>query len=223
MQTPAVAPPPPPGPGMVITTRDGATQVVLNPPMTARDLRALQNRREGLSNQLLSVQDRRKDVAEALKAADPAARPGLQERLAVLDERIVQLERDIASTGRELTSAPAGLAAVAENPMRPDTSDGPAFGVGLLAGLALATIYSWARRLGHPRGARSREAVSGLQAGQLERLEQSIDAIAVEVERISEGQRFTTRLFAERAGSPPLLAARGTDDNDSRGGGSHAQ
>ncbi|HEY5219923.1 MAG TPA: hypothetical protein VIJ16_08935 [Gemmatimonadaceae bacterium] len=30
------------------------------------------------------------------------------------------------------------------------------------------------------------------------RIEQAVDAIAVEVERISEGQRFTTRLLAER-------------------------
>ena len=33
----------------------------------------------------------------------------------------------------------------------------------------------------------------------LERMEQSIDSIAVEIERISEGQRFTTKLLAERA------------------------
>lgn len=32
----------------------------------------------------------------------------------------------------------------------------------------------------------------------LERMEQAIDAIAVEVERIAENQRFTTRLLAER-------------------------
>jgi hypothetical protein len=32
----------------------------------------------------------------------------------------------------------------------------------------------------------------------LERMEQAIDSIAVEVERISEGQRFTTKLLAER-------------------------
>jgi len=31
-----------------------------------------------------------------------------------------------------------------------------------------------------------------------ERMEQAIDAIAVEVERISEAQRFTTKLLAER-------------------------
>jgi len=36
----------------------------------------------------------------------------------------------------------------------------------------------------------------------LERMEQAIDSIAIEVERISEGQRFTTKLLAERAGDP---------------------
>ncbi len=33
----------------------------------------------------------------------------------------------------------------------------------------------------------------------LGRLEQAVDAIAVEIERIAEGQRFTTRLLADRA------------------------
>jgi hypothetical protein len=34
----------------------------------------------------------------------------------------------------------------------------------------------------------------------LERLEHAIEAVAIEVERISEGQRYTTKLLAERAG-----------------------
>jgi hypothetical protein len=32
----------------------------------------------------------------------------------------------------------------------------------------------------------------------LERMEQALDSIAIEVERISEGQRFTTKLLAEK-------------------------
>ena len=36
----------------------------------------------------------------------------------------------------------------------------------------------------------------------LERIEQAVDAIAIEVERISEGQRFTTKLLSDRAGTP---------------------
>lgn len=39
-------------------------------------------------------------------------------------------------------------------------------------------------------------------AARLERMEQGIDAIAVEVERISEGQRFTTKLLSERTAAP---------------------
>ena len=35
--------------------------------------------------------------------------------------------------------------------------------------------------------------------GRLERIEQAIDTVAVEVERISEGQRFTSKLLAERS------------------------
>ena len=38
------------------------------------------------------------------------------------------------------------------------------------------------------------------------RLEQAVDSIALEVERISEGQRFTTRLLAERAQHGRLAA-----------------
>ena len=35
-------------------------------------------------------------------------------------------------------------------------------------------------------------------SARLERMEHAIDAIAVEVERISEGQRFTTKLLSDR-------------------------
>src|SRR5712675_562391 len=44
----------------------------------------------------------------------------------------------------------------------------------------------------------------------LERMEQAIESIAIEIERISEGQRFTTKLLAERvAASPPAPPAPG--------------
>ena len=42
----------------------------------------------------------------------------------------------------------------------------------------------------------------------LERVEQAVDAIAVEVERVSEGQRFVTRLLSEGRAASPLGAAR---------------
>ena len=42
-------------------------------------------------------------------------------------------------------------------------------------------------------------------AARLERMEQAIDSIAIEVERISEGQRFTTKLLSDRVPAPGAL------------------
>lgn len=36
----------------------------------------------------------------------------------------------------------------------------------------------------------------------LTRMEQAIDAMAIEMERVSEGQRFTTKLLSERSREP---------------------
>ena len=41
-------------------------------------------------------------------------------------------------------------------------------------------------------------AIPSEVSARLERMEQALDSIAIEVERISEGQRFTTKLLAER-------------------------
>jgi hypothetical protein len=42
----------------------------------------------------------------------------------------------------------------------------------------------------------------------LERMELAIDAMAVEMERVAEGQRFTTRLLSEGPGSPVPVPSR---------------
>src|SRR5512146_3432095 len=54
---------------------------------------------------------------------------------------------------------------------------------------------AFARRL--DRGPSRSELPPDVTA-RLERMEQALDSIAIEVERISEGQRFTTKLLAER-------------------------
>ena len=41
----------------------------------------------------------------------------------------------------------------------------------------------------------------------LERMEQAIDSVAIEIERISEGQRFTTKLLSERKEAPASVGA----------------
>lgn len=67
----------------------------------------------------------------------------------------------------------------------------------IIVGLPLARAF--ARRMDR-RGAAPEMPPEALQ--RLQHMEQAIDAIAVEVERISEGQRFTTKLLSERAREP---------------------
>ena len=55
-----------------------------------------------------------------------------------------------------------------------------------------------ARRIERGAGGGDSPSVPNDVGARLERMEQAIDAIAVEVERISEGQRFTSKLLAGR-------------------------
>ena len=71
-----------------------------------------------------------------------------------------------------------------------------------------------ARRIeGGVRGAWPPASLPNDVGARLERMEQAIDAIAVEVERIAEGQRFTSKLLASRADAarPDGALARTTD------------
>ena len=68
-----------------------------------------------------------------------------------------------------------------------------------------------ARRIeGSVRGGWQPASLPNDVGARLERMEQAIDAIAVEVERIAEGQRFTSKLLASRAdlGRPESALAR---------------
>ncbi len=67
-------------------------------------------------------------------------------------------------------------------------------------------VSAWAKKLENES---KRPAVPADVSNRLERMEQSIDAIAVEVERISEGQRFTTKLLSESTNTPiPPVSVR---------------
>ena len=72
-------------------------------------------------------------------------------------------------------------------------------------GMPIAKAY--ARRMESGAG---RPAVPADVTARLERMEQAIDSIAVEVERISEGQRFTTKLLSERPANADLPASSST-------------
>ncbi|MGH7627779.1 MAG: hypothetical protein ACREOJ_20985 [Gemmatimonadaceae bacterium] len=59
-----------------------------------------------------------------------------------------------------------------------------------------AAIYGRGKWLSRPRPERRPDP--GARDASLERIELALDAIAIEVERLGESQRFTTKLLAER-------------------------
>lgn len=63
-----------------------------------------------------------------------------------------------------------------------------------VVGLTVYVVVSRVKR-GQVKAANS----SGLDEARFVRLEQAVDAIAIEVERIGEAQRFATRIMNERA------------------------
>jgi len=67
-----------------------------------------------------------------------------------------------------------------------------------LAPVALA----WMRMLWRRSGRTPQPRPDTESAARLERIEQAVDAIAIEVERVSESQRFQTKLLSEGQGAP---------------------
>lgn len=64
-------------------------------------------------------------------------------------------------------------------------------------------VRAFARRL--EGGSRTTNALDAGSAERLQRIEHTVDAMAIEIERISEGQRFTTRLLSSRVETPASL------------------
>ncbi len=188
------APPP-----TVTTVGPGGTTQTLTIPKTSAEVEALLVQRQELAEQLNSVSARRHELSEEIRIApEGASRTGLEERIRLLDQRILQIETDIAATGSQLASAPAELVSSAqvENPPSGDNFEAGWF-AGAFSVLAFfAVVYAYRRFRRRRRGPKV-PAQLPTEPGRLERLEQGMESIAIEIERISEGQRFVTRLLSE--------------------------
>ncbi|MFL5620601.1 MAG: hypothetical protein ACJ79A_19660 [Gemmatimonadaceae bacterium] len=176
--------------------------------MTKEDVANLRARRSELSDQLESATGRRRSLVEQIRRADGVNKAGLESRLATLDQRIVRLEGELDEVGQQLAS-PQAAQYVAQTkppvtfvpPVRGNIDPEPiiiCFILFVLSPLALSIS-----RLIWKRGSRVATQAPAMytdSGARLERIEQGMDAIAIEVERVSEGQRFVTRLLSERGG-----------------------
>jgi hypothetical protein len=180
-------------------------------PTTRVQIRELQARRSEISSQISNITDRRDEIAKQLRDAAPGAdRAGLEARLATLDKRIVDLENDLNVTGKQLASAKGDAAAYVVQSSRGGSdnslSSNQVTGLGvvfMIAVLLPMTITFGIRMLRRGRPVGGAAPMSPELSQRFERIEQGIEAVAIEVERISEGQRFVTKVLGER-GAPAL-------------------
>lgn len=188
------APTPPQGPVIV------GPQVVRGSPNAV--YQAFRNQREELGNQVDRLEDQRRDLSEQLRnpTINDMDKKGVETRIAQIDQRILGLEKQIEAADGAVSNAAAVPGAVIPPP--PYVRSGPPEEVFVLSGIFMLVVLlpisiAYARRIWR-RGAAAVMAIPQEIYDRFARVDQSLDAIAIEVERIGEGQRFLTRLHTEK-------------------------
>ncbi|HMI42511.1 MAG TPA: hypothetical protein VK516_02745 [Gemmatimonadaceae bacterium] len=204
-QEPPQAPTPAPTPNVPVLA--GGTRTGASAPAIYEGFKA--QRRE-LSNQLEELESTRRDISSQLQQlpANSPEQKGLETRMTDVDSRIATVDQMLASNAAQIATASAVPGAVVEPPQI--IRNGPpeeAYVVGTIFMFVflLPISIAFARRIWR----RSAAVVTSFPreiADRLSRMEQAVEATAVEVERIGEGQRFLTRLFTEGEGARAIGA-----------------
>lgn len=166
--------------------------------------------RRELTNQLDELEGTRRQIVSQLEdvpVGSPDRKP-LETRMTEIDSRIGTVDGMLASNAVDISKSAAIPGAVVEPPRI--IRDQPPDEAYVLGGMFMVIVFlplsvAFARRIWR----RSSAAVTALPREMMDRMirmEQALEATAVEVERIGEGQRFLTRLFTEGEGARPLGA-----------------
>ena len=197
---------PPPSTPRAPTASGSLVVPVSQIPQTRAEARAVRDKISDLKTQLQDFAERRQTVAGNLRNADPGARPGYIARLDNLDKSINVLQDQITQLNLALSQAPLSVIASSQQPPVDPNLFIDRAGRDLVPIVAILSVFVlspiaitisrmlWKRTSNQPRVA----SVDPNTVQRIDQLQQSVDAIAIEVERISEGQRFVTRLLNEK-------------------------
>jgi len=145
------------------------------------------------------VQQAQREAQQAQQEAQRAAQQAQREAQQAVRQMQAELARNTAREGQSVPFPPFP-------PGGPQIPEGAVvisvafFVMCAVIAIGLPIVRAITRRMD-----RRNAAVPNADADmrdRLERIEQAVDAIAVEVERISEGQRFTTKIISEFRGLP---------------------
>ncbi|HEY0777968.1 MAG TPA: hypothetical protein VGD56_08375 [Gemmatirosa sp.] len=179
-------------------------------PRTARELAGLRNQRDELVQQLIATHARRGELVGEIEHTSPSGQGVLRAQMSQLDFRVLQLEKDVTYIDHAIALAPPAVAAegtrgfgsivqprgfVVVGPQGPSANAIPM----LLLLLLAFQLFTYLRGGRRRAAAAADDPLLRDAAARLARVEQAVDAIAIEVERVGEGQRFVTRALGDAA------------------------
>ena len=165
--------------------------------------RAARSSRDELKNQLENLEEKRSSLSEQVTdgRVTGASKVGTEARIVDIDKQISLVDKQIAAAEGDVARAAAIPGAVQVEP--PRGRSGPPEEVFVLGGMFIfACILPISIALARRIWRRGKDAIVSFPqelTERLNRLDHAVDSIAVEVERIGEGQRFVTRVMTDTA------------------------
>ena len=199
------APPAPPAPPQIPTgvRVDGNPLPGASPRLVYQ---AAKEKREVLGEYMSRLLNRRENIMGELRSPNltPPEQSALVNHLTEVNASIIAMEKQMATADQQVASAASVPGSTIQPPR--ERQDGPpeeaiVVGASFMGICAVIIAIAYARRIWRGGGKVIAQIPAAFE-NRFTRLEQSLDSVAIEIERVSEGQRFLTRVFAEQNPRP---------------------
>jgi hypothetical protein len=204
----------------VPTPPSAATPALPGIADAAPSLASLRAQDHALQAQLRTLVAHTRELAARSRVASGDEGAAVRAQLADVGSQVGQVSAQLASVKMQLAlqqGTPGALEVQAPfPPFSPpiwNSDNATAVIIVFFLAVLMPISLAFARRIWRRAGKETPAAHTDMIAPRLERLEQAVDAVAIEIERIAEGQRFLTKVLGAGQGLGVRDAglARGTD------------
>lgn len=190
---PSVAKNQAPAPPLAARTAPTATEMYEAARLMQRELR----------NQRSTLDGQRRDLQLQLqRSSNAVVTKGIEARLVALDARQADLDKQLAAADALVANRAVVPGVVVEEPRsNHDVPPGVMVmgGLGMLMVLLLPLSIAFTRRVWRRAGQAQPASLPAELFDRMASIERGVEAVAIEVERIGEGQRFVSQLLGDQA------------------------
>lgn len=174
------------------------------PPLPGGDALSRSNPEKALELIQAQIAGVKKEISDLTGQLVPGTSDA---RESAIDDQLESASERLASLQRQFDRVVSGERTVVQVPSTPDPNDIPRGVQNMLEMSLVATVMvilglPIVRLIARRLEPRSRGAETPESSARFERLEQAMDAVAIEVERVSEGQRFTNKILGDLRALP---------------------